>query len=75
MTAKDPAIVKWGRRALVMVAIGLALQIAATFYWSPGTFIVSAAVGLPLVLVGALIFGVAVLRGRVRDGAPGGDGS
>lgn len=71
----DPAIVKWGRRALVLVTAGLIMQLGATFYWTPGTFIASAAVGLPLVLLGAGIFGWAVLRARLRDGAPGDGGS
>jgi hypothetical protein len=66
----DPAIVKWGRRALGLVAVGLVMQIGTTFYWTPGTFIVSAALGLPLVLLGAAIFGWAVLRTRVGDRAP-----
>jgi hypothetical protein len=71
----DPAIARWGRRALIMVATGLTLQIATTFYWSPGTFIVSAAVGLPLVLLGAALFGWAVLRAHLRDDGPGNSGS
>jgi hypothetical protein len=60
-------VVRWGRRALGLVVVGLALQIAATFYWSPATFIISAAVGLPCVLVGAAVFGWAVVRGRGRS--------
>jgi hypothetical protein len=65
----DPGIVTGGRRALVLVIVGLALQLAATFYWSPMTFIVSAAIGLPFVVLGAAVFGRAVLRRRLRDGA------
>ena len=61
-------VIKWGRRALALVVAGLVLQIAATFYWTPITFIVSAAVGLPLVLLGAIIFGWVVLRSRVEGG-------
>jgi hypothetical protein len=63
-------IVRWGRRALVMITLGLLMQLGATFYWSPGTFIVSAAVGLPLVVLGAGIFGWMVLRASLRQGAP-----
>ena len=64
----DPSIVTWGRRALVLVVVGLAVQLGATFYWSPATFIVSAAVGLPCVLLGAGVFGWAVVRARLRAG-------
>jgi hypothetical protein len=66
----DPAIIRWGRRALIMIGAGLLLQLGATFSWSPGTFIVSAAVGLPLVVQGAAIFGWVVLRASLRQGAP-----
>ena len=52
----------WGRRALLLVVLGLVLQLVAVFSWTPATFIVSAAVGLPLVLVGAGLFGLAVLK-------------
>ncbi len=61
-------VARWGRRGLALVLLGLLLQLLATFYWSPGTFILSAAIGLPLVLLGAGIFGWAVLRGGRRAG-------
>jgi hypothetical protein len=61
-------IVKWGRRALVLVVVGLLLQLAVAFYWSPITFILSAAIGLPFVILGAAVFGIAVLRVRIREG-------
>jgi hypothetical protein len=64
----DAGVVTRGRWALVLVVIGLGVQLAATFYWSPMTFIVSAAVGLPCVLLGAGVFGWAVLRARMRPG-------
>jgi hypothetical protein len=62
-------IVSWGRRALALVVAGLMLQILATLYWSPATFMMSAAVGLPFVLLGAAVFGWTVLRARSRDAA------
>jgi hypothetical protein len=65
-------VVRWGRRALVLIVVGLVLQLGATFYWSPATFILSAAIGLPFVLVGAAVFGVTVLRAPIRDGSGGG---
>jgi hypothetical protein len=69
MSTQDHVTV-WGRRALGLVVVGLALQIGATFVWSPATFIVSAAVGLPAVLLGAAVFGFTVLKTPIRDGAP-----
>ena len=56
----------WGRRALVLVALGLLIQMIAVFSWSPATFIVSAAVGFPLVLAGAALFGLAVWKRQPR---------
>jgi hypothetical protein len=75
MTTRDRVTV-WGRRALGLVAVGLVLQLAATFLWSPATFIVSAAIGLPAVCLGAVVFGWAVLRDPIRGGTkPDGGGS
>lgn len=56
----------WGRRGMALVLVGLLLQIVAKLAWSPATFILAAAVGFPLVLVGGAIFCVAVLRGLTR---------
>jgi hypothetical protein len=66
----DGRVVTRGRRGMVLVAAGLGLQLVATFHWTPATFVLSAAVGIPLVLLGAALFGVAVLRAPIR-----GDGS
>jgi hypothetical protein len=49
-----------------LVAVGLALQLVATFHWTPATFVVSAAIGIPCVLLGAAVFGLAVLRAPIR---------
>ena len=57
------------RRAAVVAGVGLLVQLGASFYWTPLTFIVSAAVGLPLVGVGALMFLRAVLRIMKEKGA------
>jgi hypothetical protein len=57
------------KRAAAIVGIGLALQLAAALHWTPATFILSAAVGLPLVLVGALLFLAAVWRNMKDRGA------
>jgi hypothetical protein len=57
------------RRAAVVSGIGLGVQLAASLHWTPLTFILSAAVGLPLVLAGALMFLLAVLRIMKKKGA------
>ena len=53
----------------VVSGVGLLLQLAASFYWTPLTFIASAAIGLPLVGVGALMFLRAALRIMKEKGA------
>lgn len=50
------------RLGFVLVILGLLVQIAAAFFWSPGAFIVSAALGVPLVLAGALLIVVSARR-------------
>ena len=57
------------RRAAAVVGIGLALQFVAALHWTPATFILSAALGLPLVIVGALLFLAAVWRNLKDRGA------
>ena len=57
------------RRAAVVAGVGLAVQLAASFHWTPLTFILSAVVGVPLVLVGSLLFLRAVVRVMKNRGA------
>jgi hypothetical protein len=57
------------RRAAAVTGAGLALQLAASFHWTPGTFVLSAAAGIPLVLAGSVLFVVAVLRVMRDKGA------
>ena len=57
------------RRAAVLSGLGLLVQLAASFYWTPLTFIASAAIGLPLVGIGALMFLRAALRIMKEKGA------
>jgi hypothetical protein len=57
------------RRAAAVAGVGLLVQLAGSFYWTPLTFIASAAVGLPLVGVGALMFLRAVVRIMKEKGA------
>jgi hypothetical protein len=64
------AIARVGRLALLLVAVGLLLQLLATFYWTPATFILSAVVGVGLVVAGASTFAWAVWQAR-RSPDPG----
>ena len=57
------------RRAAVVGGAGLIVQLAASFYWTPLTFIASAAIGLPLVGIGALLFLRAAFRIMKERGA------
>jgi hypothetical protein len=57
------------RRAAVVGGLGLAVQLAAALHWTPMTFIISAAVGAPLVIVGGVMFLAAVWRNMRDKGA------
>jgi hypothetical protein len=57
------------KRAAAVVGIGLAVQLGAALHWTPATFIVSAVLGLPLVIVGSLLFLAAVWRNLKDRGA------
>jgi hypothetical protein len=57
------------KRAAAIVGVGLAMQLAAALHWTPATFILAAGVGLPLVLVGSVVFLVAVWRNLEDRGA------
>jgi TRAP-type C4-dicarboxylate transport system permease small subunit len=57
------------RRAAIVAGCGLCAQLAASFHWTPLTFVLSAAIGLPLVAVGALMFLRAVVRIMKDKGA------
>jgi hypothetical protein len=50
------------RRAAALSGLGLLVQLAGAFHWTPLTFVLSAAIGLPLVGLGALGFLRAVVR-------------
>jgi len=50
-----PANVRAVRRSLGLVVAGCVVQLGCAFFWSPGTFLLSALVGMPLVGVGALL--------------------
>lgn len=57
------------RRAAVLVGAGIAVQLIASFSWTPGTFVLAAAVGIPLVAAGTIQFVIAVLKVLRRKGA------
>jgi uncharacterized membrane protein len=57
--APDDRLVRAG---LLLVLAGLIVQIVASFFWSPGTFIVSAVLGVPPVTLGALLLWLGVRR-------------
>ena len=57
------------KRAAAVVGIGLGVQLVAALHWTPATFIVAAAVGLPLVVVGSVMFLAAVWRNLKDRGA------
>lgn len=50
-----PKNVRAVRRALGLVVVGLSVQLGCAFFWSPATFLLSALLGMPLVVVGALM--------------------
>jgi hypothetical protein len=66
MTDGRPDLARKIRRAAVVGGLGLVVQLGAAFHWTPATFILSASVGAPLVLVGGAMFLIAVLR-NIRD--------
>ena len=57
------------RRAAIVAGAGLLAQLGAAFHWTPATFILSAVVGLPAVLLGGFLFLRAVLRVMREKGA------
>jgi hydrogenase/urease accessory protein HupE len=50
------------RRAALLVGLGLLVQLGATMYWTPLTFVIFSMVGIPLVLLGVLVYVVTVWR-------------
>ncbi len=69
MTAERPDLERKIRRAAIVAGLGLAVQLGAAFHWTPATFILSAAIGAPLVLVGGALFLAAVWRNMRDKGA------
>ncbi|MES1207663.1 MAG: hypothetical protein ABUS79_17130 [Pseudomonadota bacterium] len=66
MTADPSDTVRKIRRAAAVGGMGLAVQLGAALHWTPLTFVLSAAIGVPLVLAGGALFLSAVWR-TMRD--------
>lgn len=50
------------RRAALIVLAGLLIQLGCTLLWSPLSFVLFAAAGVPLVVLGVVLYAAAVLR-------------
>lgn len=57
------------RRAAIVGGSGLLVQLLAALHWTPATFILSAVLGAPLVIVGGVLFVVAVWKNMRDKGA------
>ena len=57
------------KRAAALSGVGLAIQVVAALHWTPATFILSAALGVPLVLAGSVLFMSAIWRNLKDKGA------
>ena len=55
--------IKW---AAAVTGVGLLIQLGAALRWTPATFIMAAAVGVPLVLVGGVMF-LAAIWSHLKD--------
>ena len=69
MTTERPDLTRKIRRAAILAGLGLAVQLGAAFHWTPATFIFSATIGAPLVLLGGVLFLAAVWRNMRDKGA------
>lgn len=57
------------RRGLGVASAGLVMQLGALLYWTPLTFVIAVSVGVPLVVLGALLFATAVWSTLKEKGA------
>jgi len=69
MSSERAEVARKIRRAAVLAGLGLAMQLGAAFHWTPATFILSATIGAPLVLIGGALFLAAVWRNMRDKGA------
>jgi hypothetical protein len=57
------------KRAATCAGAGLLLQLAAALHWTPLTFVLSAVLATPLVLLGGFLFLHAIWRNMSEKGA------
>lgn len=57
------------RQGLALTGAGLLLQLGALLYWRPATFVAAVSIGVPLVLLGSVVFATAVWRTLKEKGA------
>jgi hypothetical protein len=57
------------RLGALLVAAGLAVQLVLSWFWTPLTFVISVALGVPLVALGVGLFVLAVWRFILDKGA------
>jgi hypothetical protein len=69
MTDGRPDIARRIRGAATVGGLGLAAQLVAALHWTPATFILSASIGVPLVLLGGALFLRAVWKNMRDKGA------
>ena len=50
------------RKGLALVALGLLVQLLTWLWWAPGTFVVFALVGIPLVLLGVIVVALSLRK-------------
>ena len=58
------------RLGVLLAMAGLVFQTAASFFWSPAAFLISAGIGVPLVALGMLAVWTG-LRRSTRSSSPG----
>lgn len=66
MKSKNEQLVQ---RGLALTVIGLAIEVAAQFYWTPMTFVLAVSLGVPLVLFGGAMSMRAAWRSLKQKGA------
>jgi hypothetical protein len=69
MAEPNDKVARGIRRAAVVAGTGLVVQLAAALHWTPAMFIVSAAIGAPLVVAGGVMFLAAVWKNMRDKGA------
>jgi hypothetical protein len=65
--------VRWIKRALLLIILGLVVQLFCLYAITPGTFMIFAGVGVTLVGAGLIIFVWAGVRARKRARSGGHD--